>query len=230
MVKTKSLLIPCKDEGKSFIKILELFNNNISKDTEIIVILDDKNDSTYNLLKNVENKFFKIEFNLYSGPVGAIKTGIENSISEFVCIAMGDGSDDPKKIDELFFLLERGCDVAVASRYSKGGQFIGKKSLKYILSKYSGILFYYFFNIPTKDPNNMFKAYSRNFLNEVSIESTVGFTLGLELIVKGKLMNKKIGEIPTIWIDRDFGESKFDFKKFLPHYLYWVYRLILRRR
>jgi dolichol-phosphate mannosyltransferase len=50
------------------------------------------------------------------------------------------------------------------------------------------------------------------------------------MIVKAKLRKKKIGEIPTIWIDRNFGESKFDFNKFLPSYVYWVGRLILRRK
>ena len=50
------------------------------------------------------------------------------------------------------------------------------------------------------------------------------------MIVKAKLNNYKVGEIPTIWIDRNFGESKFKFKKFLPSYIYWVGRLITRKK
>ena len=72
----------------------------------------------------------------------------------------------------------------------------------------------------------MFKAYDKKFLNEVKIESNIGFTLGLEMVVKAKLL-KPIGEIP-IWIDRGFGVSKFSINKFLPSYLYWVKRLIFR--
>ena len=75
----------------------------------------------------------------------------------------------------------------------------------------------------------MFKAYSKEFLNKVAIESNNGFTLGLEMIVKGKLNNKKIKEIPTIWTDRTFGESKFNLKKFFPSYVYWVKRLFFRK-
>jgi len=52
----------------------------------------------------------------------------------------------------------------------------------------------------------------------------------LEMIVKAKLNNYKVGEIPTIWIDRSFGESKFKFKKFIPSYIYWVGRLITREK
>jgi hypothetical protein len=123
--------------------------------------------------------------------------------------------------------VERGLAVSVASRYSMGGQFVGRKGLKYFLSKYSGKFLYYFLRIGTKDPSNMFKAYDKNFLDEISIESSVGFTLGLELVVKAKLSNKSIGEIPTIWIDRTFGESKFSLRRFLPKYLYWVKKLIM---
>ena len=76
----------------------------------------------------------------------------------------------------------------------------------------------------------MFKAYSKEFLEHVCIESDNGFTLGLEMIVKAKLNSYKIGEIPTIWIDRSFGESKFKFKKFLPSYIYWAGRLVTRKK
>jgi hypothetical protein len=50
------------------------------------------------------------------------------------------------------------------------------------------------------------------------------------MIVKAKLNKQPIGELPTIWIDRTHGESKFDLKKFIPSYLYWVYRLVIRKK
>ena len=98
-----------------------------------------------------------------------------------------------------------------------------------MLSKYSGKVLYHFFRIGTKDPTNMFKAYDKKFIEEIKIESSVGFTLGLELVVKAKLKGKSIGEIPTIWIDRAFGESKFNLRTFIPKYLKWIRRLLVRK-
>jgi hypothetical protein len=49
------------------------------------------------------------------------------------------------------------------------------------------------------------------------------------MVVKAKLNGFKIGEIPTIWIDREFGDSKFNLRKFVPSYLYWIKVLLLRR-
>tara|TARA_A100001011_G_scaffold16820_1_gene17524 strand:+ start:10337 stop:11032 length:696 start_codon:yes stop_codon:yes gene_type:complete len=226
----KSLIIPCKDEGENFINIYTNFNNKLSKNTEIIIVLDSDKDPTYKYIKNIVKENTKIEFSKTGGPASAIKHGIDKSSGNIICIAMGDGSDDPDQVETLCGLVERGVDIAVASRYSKGGKYIGNKRMKYYLSKGSGILLYYIFRVGTKDSTNMYKAYSKKFLEEVNIESDNGFTLGLEMITKAKLFKKTVVEVPTIWIDREFGESKFDMKKFLPSYIYWLKVLIFRRR
>ena len=225
----KSLIIPCKDEGQDFLEIYNGFKEKISKNTEIIIVLDSDEDTTYKAIKNKLGDNSRISFSNTAGPAAAVKYGIENSYGQVVCIAMGDGSDDPNQVEELFSLVENGADIAVGSRYSKGGKYIGKKNLKWFLSRSAGFVLYYFFRVGTKDSTNMFKAYSKEFLNEITIESNNGFTLGLEMVVKGKLKGKKIREIPTIWTDRTFGESKFDMKKFIPSYIYWVRRLFLRK-
>lgn len=230
MVISKSLIIPCKDEGPEFVTILKRFKNYIKDDTEIIVVVDNENDSTISEIKK-SDLGINLFVNTYgTGPAHAVTYGIDNSKGNAVCIAMGDGSDDPKQVEDLFLLIERGLSVAVASRYIRNGNYIGKKGIKYLLSKYSGLIIYFVFRTGTKDPTNMFKAYSKDFINSVKIESTNGFTLGLEMIVKAKLNKRPIGEIPTIWIDRAHGESKFDLRKFLPSYCYWVFRLLFRRK
>ena len=144
MQLNKSLIIPCKDEGENFVHIYNNFHKKLSKNTEIIIVLDDTEDSTYEHLKNNVHENTKIEFSNSGGPASAIKYGISKSNGNIICIAMGDGSDDPDQVESLFGLVERGVDVAVASRYSKGGKYIGKKGLKYYLSKTSGIFLYYF--------------------------------------------------------------------------------------
>lgn len=225
----KTLIIPCKDEGMEFEIILKRFIDYLKQDTEIVVVVDDESDSTVQATEKFKN--INLLINSYGpGPALAIKYAIDNTKSKSVCVAMGDGSDDPKQVEDLFLLIERGLSVAVASRYIKNGQYVGKKGLKYLLSKYSGFFLYYFLRIGTKDPTNMFKAYDRKFLDNVDVESKNGFTLGLEMIVKAKLNKQPIGELPTIWIDRTHGESKFDLKKFIPSYLYWVYRLVIRKK
>ena len=212
MEQTKTLIIPCKDEGKEFSNILKRFLDYLDETTLVLIVVDDKEDSSLEYLGELSSNV-KVLLNTYGpGPALAIKCGIDNSVGNSICVAMGDGSDDPKQVEELFLLIDRGLSVAVASRYTKNGKYIGRKSFKYFLSKYSGIILNILFRLGTNDPTNMFKAYSSNFLKNVKVESKNGFTLGLEMVVKAKLNNAPIGEMPTIWIDRTHGISKFNTK------------------
>ena len=78
-----------------------------------------------------------------------------------VVVTMADGSDDPRMIDPLARLVERGVVVAAASRYSPGGQQVGGPALKGLLSRdrrphpraRSR-------RVGTDDATNSFKAYS----------------------------------------------------------------------
>jgi hypothetical protein len=80
-----------------------------------------------------------------------------------------------------------------------------------------------FAGVSTHDATNSFKAYSKNFISEVKIESRNGFEVGLELVSKAHRNKLLIAEIPTIWIDRFAGTSNFKIRKWLPHYLYWFF-------
>ena len=73
------------------------------------------------------------------------------------------------------------------------------------------------------DPTNSFKAYSREFVRLVRIESRSGFEIGIELVSKAHRLRLPIAEIPTIWLDRTDGNSKFLLAKWAPKYLRWFF-------
>jgi hypothetical protein len=136
---------------------------------------------------------------------------------------MADGCDDPRQIDELINLVERGVSVASASRYMPGGQQVGGPRLKSFLSKTAGRLLYWFAGVGTRDSTNSFKAYSTNFVKKVGVESNAGFEIGLELTAKAHRFRLPIAEIPTIWLDRHYGSSNFKLRKWLNAYLKWFF-------
>jgi len=83
--------------------------------------------------------------------------------------------------------------------------------------------------LPVHDPTNSFKAYRKEYLDRVSIESSEGFCLGLELTIKAYYSGGKVEEVPATWRDRTAGESRFRLTKWLPAYLRW-YLVAVRRR
>ena len=113
-------------------------------DTELLVVIDSIEDRTYEIIDNSNLDIKIVINNLGPGVSNAINSAISECNGRHVCIAMGDGSDDPRQVEDLLILIQRGLSIAVASRYSRGGQFVGNKNLKYILSKYSGFSLIYF--------------------------------------------------------------------------------------
>jgi hypothetical protein len=134
---------------------------------------------------------------------------------------MADGSDDARQIDQLTRLVERGVVVACASRYMRGGQQVGGPWLKSKISRAAGRSLNLFAGVGTNDPTNSFKAYSRNFVREVGIESDAGFEMGIEMVAKARRKGLPVAEVPTIWLDRAGGTSNFRVTQWIPRYLRW---------
>jgi hypothetical protein len=134
---------------------------------------------------------------------------------------MADGCDDPMQIDSLVRLVERGVVIAAASRYMRGGQQIGGPVLKSALSRLAGLSLHMLTRVGTRDSTNSFKAYSATFVREVGIESDQGFEVGLELVAKARRRRLRVAELPTIWLERSFGQSNFRLARWIPSYLRW---------
>jgi hypothetical protein len=63
--------------------------------------------------------------------------------------------------------------------------------------------------------------YRKSVLNDVEIESSGGFEIGMEMVVKAFLKGYKIAEIPSTWQHRVAGKSNFKLLKWSPGYLRW---------
>jgi dolichol-phosphate mannosyltransferase len=226
-----SIVIPVHEEGSYILATLERITRSVKTDFECIIVADNNSDSTVPFILEFQRKDprFRFELNQIAiGPAGAIKQGIKLAKGEMIAVVSGDGSDDISQLDSLAGLIERGVSVAVASRYMKGGQLVGAPLFKSGLSRLAGITLYLFARLGTRDATNNFKVYSKDFIKSIIIESSYGFEIGLELTTKAKLLKFRIAEIPTIWIERTEGESKFPLISSLKYYLKWYLKAILR--
>ena len=77
--------------------------------------------------------------------------------------------------------------------------------------------------LPASDATYAWRLFSRRLLDRVEIESNAGFTYAIELLVKCHRLRWKVAEVPAKWIMRKKGESRFNFKKWLPHYVKWFF-------
>jgi glycosyltransferase involved in cell wall biosynthesis len=219
-----SVVIPAHNEGQGIVPVLNRMLESVTLPCEIIVVVDTPDDTTVPAVEGFSDgtPAVRVVVNDYGpGPAQAIRYGIHHSKAPVVVVTMADGCDDPRQIDELTRLVERGVVVAAASRYMPGGQQVGGPLVKRAMSATAGRTLYWFARVGTRDATNSFKAYQREFVQRVDIDSRDGFEIGLELTAKARRMRLPVAEIPTIWLDRPAGESSFKVLKWLPRYLQW---------
>lgn len=218
-----SIVIPAYNESESISSSLARIARNVTLPFEVIVVVDSTADSTIPVIENIQTEIPQVRCEIQNsrGPAEAIKFGFSKATAPVVIVTMADGSDDPASIDTLVELVDRGCVIAAASRYMAGGQQIGGPRFKAFLSRSAGKSLKFFAGVTTSDATNSYKAYSRAFVEEVGIQSDSGFEIALELVAKARRLRRPIAEVPTIWLDRDAGESRFMLKKWIPKYLKW---------
>lgn len=222
------ILIPVYNEGENIRMALQGIKQQVLANYKIHILYDFDEDNTIGPAKDeaerlglsigyIKNKHGR-------GVLNAIKSGFEDTKAEWVVVTMADLSDPPEVINRM---LEKAnsenLDIVCASRYMAGGQQIGGPVLKKLLSKMAGLSLNVLLGIPTKDITNNFKLYSRRVIKAVAIESTGGFELGMEMVIKAYFQGFAIGEVPTTWRDRSAGESRFLMSKWLPKYLKWYF-------
>ena len=141
---------------------------------------------------------------------------------------MADRSDEPRDIPKLVEALERGYDVVAGSRYMRGGGIVGNTTKQRISRLYS-IAMRLLGGPPIHDVSNAFKAYRRSVLESVRSVAE-SFDISAELTVRAHLAGFRVGEVPTVWTNRQQGRSNFVIVREVRNYRRWLWLALTRRR
>ena len=227
-----SVVVPVYNEGDLVIPLLERLLEAVEMPCEVLAVYDSVDDTTRPFLEKMareEPRLVPLLNDYGAGPAKALRYGFDHAQAPVVVVTMADGSDDPTQIEALVRLVERGVVVAAASRYTHGGQQVGGPFFKGMLSQLAGLTLCWFARVGTHDATNSFKAYDREFVKRVGIESEAGFEIGIEMVAKARRHRQPVAELSTIWLDRGVGPSNFQLQAWIPHYLRW-YRYAFGRR
>lgn len=219
-----TIITPVKDEKEDIIWTIDNIKKYVKPKHEIVIVYDSSKDSTLPIIKKLQKKYRDLYLvkNIYGhGVLNAIKTGISKAKGDTIVVMAADRTDDPKAIKPMYEKIIEGYDVVCPTRYSNGGKAVGKRTLKSILSRLSGISTPYILGIPTSDLTYSFKMFKKEVFEKINIESKGGFEFAEELLIKAHFGGFKIIEVPTLWIDRKHGKSKFKLAAWLPRYIYW---------
>lgn len=228
-----NIVIPVYNEGANIGATLGKIAQSLDRvpcAAQVTIVYDFEEDNTLPVVESIRPSYplpIQIQKNTGRGVCRAIKEGILGSDATFVLVTMADMSDDYEKLPQMLSTAEEGFDIVCGSRYMRGGHQFGGPLLKKTLSRLAGLSLHWIMRIPTHDITNSYKLYRRSIFEAIHIESTGGFEIGIEVVVKAFAQKMRITEVPCSWWDRSHGESRFRLMKWLPFYFKW-YRYALR--
>ena len=219
------IVIPVYNEGDNIISVLDAFREHVKTHYCVSICYDFDEDNTLEAIRNHDTTGINLKFvkNEGKGALGAVMTGFQHA--EAPCVLMMPADDDynAHRLDEMVRLMLDGNDIVCPSRFMRGGCMKGCPFFKKMLLRVVAVLLRFIACLPTHDPTNGFRMFSRRLLQGVSIESKVGFAYSLELLVKAHRLGLSITQVPVSWFERNHGESRFKILEWAPQYLRWFW-------
>ena len=121
-----------------------------------------------------------------------------------------DFSHNPDDLVRLLDACKAGADMAVGSRYIKGGKVANWDRKRLMLSFFASFYVRMILWIGIKDTTAGFKCYHRRVLEAIDFDQVTFKGYAFQICMKYAALKKKfkITEVPITFIDREFGTSK----------------------
>jgi len=212
----KIVLIPTYNEKEN---ISAIINTVLAFDSNyhILVIDDGSPDGTADIVRSIiaENEG-RVFIECRSGKLGlgtayihGFKWALKNNY-DYIIEMDADFSHNPNDLDRLCAAIDDGADVAVGSRYVKGGSTenwpLDRKIYSQGGSAYTRIIT----GMPVKDPTAGFVCYRNKVLSSINLDNIkfIGYAFQIEMKFASWRLGFKIKEVPIKFVDRKIGVSK----------------------
>jgi len=223
-----TLIIPTYNEAGNMPVILDkIFGvyENSNLDGYVTVVDDDSPDQTWKVAEDLKDKYPKLNVLRRQDKRGlssAVLDGFALADTEIVGVIDADLSHPPEKIPELVAPIINGeADFTLGSRYIDHGGSENWPLSRRISSK---VATYAVIGLTSvKDPMSGFFFLKKDLIENVEL-SPKGFKIGLEILVRSKCTRVK--EIPIVFRDREYGESKLS-SNVIVDYLLHVSKLYM---
>lgn len=217
MKSERVVLIPTYNESENIARMIDTIIS-LPLEVDILIIDDGSPDGTASIVKERQKQYpDQLHLMERSGKLGlgtayiaGFRWALEHGyayIFEMDC----DFSHPPHKLAELYEVCRSGqADVAVGSRYVKGGA-VKNWPLSRILISYGASLYVRMITgIPVKDTTAGFVCYKREVLESMDLGSIrfKGYAFQIEMKYTAHALGFKVVEVPITFVDREFGASK----------------------
>ena len=217
------VIIPTYNEKENIENIIR-YVFSLEKEFHILIVEDNSPDGTADIVKRLIEEFperlfieqIKGKLGLGTAYIHGFKWALQRGY-DFIFEMDADFSHPPKDLLRLYEACSKGADMAVGSRYVDGkisvvNWPIGRVIMSYYASWYVRLIT----GMRIGDATAGFACYKRQVLEQIKLDKIrfVGYAFQIEMKYTVFKKGFKIVEVPIIFTDRVFGESKMSMKIF----------------
>ena len=227
-----SLVVPTYNEKDNIRPLVEKIHQSMSRvdnaEYEIVFVDDNSPDGTAEVVESLSPDY-NVRLLLRKdkkGLASAVIDGFSVARGEVLGVIDADLQHPPDIIPKLLSAINDGADIAIASRYVKGGAVPTWGFLRRLISK--GAIMLSRLLLPTtrnvKDPMAGFFFFRKELIDGKPLKP-IGYKILLEILAMTN--PKKVTEVPYVFSDRSSGRSKLGLNTQIG-YLKHLFSIMLR--
>jgi dolichol-phosphate mannosyltransferase len=215
----KLVIIPTYNERENITVILQAIFD-LHQDFHVLVVDDGSPDGTADVVRSLqadmEGSVFLVERKGKLGLGTAYIHGFKWALNQgynFIFEMDADFSHNPADLPRLYDACKNGgADVAIGSRYVRGGGVRNWPKNRIALSKGGSLYTRLILWTPVADQTAGFVCYRREVLETINLDEIhfAGYAFQIEMKFAAWKLGFKLKEVPILFEDRKFGESKMN--------------------
>jgi len=211
-------MIPTYNESKNIERLIgQIFG--YTSQVDILVVDDNSPDGTGQIIDKLSAENPRVHILHRKKLRGRGLAGIAglryalNWGAEAIVEMDADFSHDPKHLPTLLEGLNE-ADVVLGSRFVKGGADVGRGWLRHAITIFANWYIRLVLKIKIKDCTSGYRVFKREVLETIDVDSLIsrGPAIVQEILYSSILSGFRVKEVPIVFIDRQRGNSSFNFK------------------
>src|SRR6218665_559080 len=221
------VIIPTYNEIENIDKMIRTVFS-LPREFELLIVDDGSPDETAAHVKKLPSEFpGRLHLEERRGKLGlgtAYIHGFKWALArnyDFIFEMDCDFSHNPADLVRLLEACENNADVAIGSRYCKGGKITNWPWDRILMSYFASLYVRIVLWLPVKDTTAGFKCYRRKVLQTIELDKIkfMGYAFQIEMKYRAYKKGFKLVEVPIIFTDRVLGVSKMSTKIFKEAFL-----------
>lgn len=226
-----SLILPTYNEGRNIESVVKrlsrILDQAIPARYELIVVDDDSPDRTWELAQSLISEYPQLRVMRRQHERGlstAVIRGWQAAQGEVLGVIDADLQHPPEVLLQLLEQIDRGNDLAVASRHAEGGGVSTWSAARRFLSRGAqmlGLVLLPQVLSRVTDPMSGYFLVRRSAIADATL-NPLGYKILIEVLGRGQI--DRIAEVGYVFQEREAGESKVTWRQY-QEYLHHLLRL-----